>query len=215
MTRTAIVVEIEGLLFETDAIRHGALREALAAEGVHCHAADIQRAHAGVPAAVALRALAGSALDDTGESLVLRRTADRISEAFAQEQPRFSPSVRDHLLSLAAEHAIGVVTRATQRDARWMIESIGLDACIGTVCSLSEVNASRSHASWADAVTRLHADRGVACAPPAMLPDAVAAGLRTLDVTGLATVSASGRNFPFTLLDGEAIAALFPSSNVC
>lgn len=213
MIRTALLVEIEGLLFDTASVRTTALHKALVAEGFDCHADDVRRAHAGVPAHVALHTLvAGRKLDDTGQALVLRRASDLVADAFAHAAPTFDPDVRDHLFALAAEFPIGVVTRAVRSDARRMLESIGLDGCIGTVSSLDDTNGTAPHAPWSETVTRLRADRGVAFAPLSLLRDAAAAGLQIVEVTGLATVISAGRTTPFTMVDADVIASLFSLS---
>ena len=213
MIRTALLVEIEGLLFDTAAVRTTALHDALTAEGIDCHAEDVRRAHAGVPAHVALQTLVtGRTLDDTGQALVLRRAADLVANTFMHAAPKFDPGVRDHLFALAAEFPIGVVTRAARSDARRMLESIGLDGCIGTVSSLDDADGTAPHAPWSETVTRLRADRGVAFAPLALLRDAAAAGLQTVQVTGLETVITFGRTTPFTMVDADVIASLFSFS---
>jgi phosphoglycolate phosphatase-like HAD superfamily hydrolase len=207
--RIAVVVEIEGLLFDTAALRGTALRDALRVEGIECSVGEVLRAHDGAPAWLALSALqAGAALDDTARSLVLRRATDHVSSAIARELPSFDPVTRDLLVQLAADHPIGVVTRGTVSDARLLLESIGLDGYIGTVHTLDEFVAASPSAVWTRAVTRLHAEQAIAIAPRAMLTGATTAGLPTVEVTGAGLIAAGDGSLPLATLNGDTITAL-------
>lgn len=180
---TALILEIEELLFDTRAIRAGALHDALQQEGVSIAPMTVVTAHAGVPAAVALQRLASvHDLDATGRDLVLLRAMETASRIFLAQAPSFKAESRDALLVLHAEFALGVVTRATGAEALRWLEAAGLEASIATVRSLSALDPSEYVASWADALRRTHATHGVAIAAPAMLGDAGRAGLRTVQI---------------------------------
>jgi phosphoglycolate phosphatase-like HAD superfamily hydrolase len=181
--RTALVLEIEELLFDTGAVRTQALREALQQEGATIDTNTVAVAHSGVPVAIALDRLAPLlTLDATGRDLVLLRAAEQASRSFATHAPSFHTGERDELMMLAAEFPLAVVTRASAEEAQRWLEGAGLEANVLTVRSLAAVDPSDYHAIWSDALRRTHATRGVAIAAPALLRTAQRAGLRTIQV---------------------------------
>lgn len=184
MTRTGIIVEIEELVFDTRDLRADALHAALLIEAVVIDRDTVLRAHAGVPAAIALTRLdaAAAALDDTARELVLHRVADDVRHRVELQAPSFDTGARDALQQLAAEFALGVVTRASHADAMRLLELAELDAFVAVVRSLDGLEADRHHDAWSAVLTRLHADQGVAIAPSALLPAARLAGLRTVAI---------------------------------
>jgi len=181
--RTALVVEIEGLLFDTRTVRTDALQEALAQEGATIGADAVASAHDGVPVAIALERLAPLlTLDATGRELVVHRAAEHAARIFSVHAPSFDATVRDALEVLAAEFPLAVVTRASAEQAQSWLERVGLDASVLTIRSLAAPDPSEYVATWADALRRTHASRGVAIAPPALLRATQRAGLRTVQI---------------------------------
>jgi len=181
--RTALVVEIEGLLFDTRKIRTDALHEALAQEGATIAADTVASAHDGVPVATALERLAPLlTLDATGRELVVHRAAEHAARIFSVHAPSFDATVRDVLEVLAAEFPLAVVTRASAEQAQRWLEGVGLEASVLTIRSLGALDPSAYVATWADALRRTHASRGVAIASPALLRAAQRAGFRTVQV---------------------------------
>ncbi len=182
MTVTAIVLELDGLLFDTDALRARALHASLQAEGVHLAEDAVARAHRGVTAVMALDMLhRAAALDDTGRELVLRRTTDAVRAALERALPRFDPPVARALESLAALYPLAVVTRATRADAEHMLQQAQLATLVRTVRSLDGCATDVQPAAWAAAVAGCAADRGVAVAPARLLAGARAATLATIE----------------------------------
>jgi len=94
--QTALIVEIEELLFDTLAIRANVLRDALSQEGAILKPDIVWNAHRGVPAAVALQRLAPVLeLDATGRDLVLHRAAEQASRiALRMAGARFACRLR-------------------------------------------------------------------------------------------------------------------------
>jgi len=181
--RTALVVEIEGLLFDTRTVRTDALQEALAQEGATIGADAVASAHDAVPVAIALERLAPLlTLDATGRELVVHRAAEHAGRIFSIHAPSFDATVRDALEVLAAEFPLAVVTRASAEQAQTWLERIGLDASVLTIRSLAALDPVEYVASWADTLRRTHASRGVAIAPPALLRSAQRAGFRTVQL---------------------------------
>lgn len=208
--RTALIIEVEELLFATLELRSRALHEALLREGVTAPLDVVRRAHAGVPARVALAGIeAYNALDDVGQALVLRRYADAVTESFTRAVPSFDPSVHQTIERLASEFPLGIVTRAERGDAQWLLGQAGLDACFTTIRSLADVHGSAQQQAWSEVFGRLHADRGVAFAPAYVLPGAADAGLQTVAVGPGALIVARGERIPFASVDSVFITSLF------
>jgi hypothetical protein len=179
----ALILEIEELLFDTRSVRAMALCDALRQEGVSIDAVQVAMAHAGVPAAVAMQRLAPLLdLDATGRELVLLRAMEGASRSFSAQAPSFNAELRDVLVMLRGEFALGVVTRATGAEALQWLEAAGLEASIATVRSLAALDPSEYVASWADALRRTLSTRGAAIAAPAMLRVARQAGLWSIQL---------------------------------
>ncbi len=210
MTRTALILEIEGLLFDTQGLRTHALRQALEDEGVTAKHDDVARAHAGRPATLALSRLAAAVgLDAVGRELVVRRAGDAVTASIARGAPSFDPRARDALEAVAADFPLAVVTCAAPDDARHLLELAGLDAFVTTIRSIAETPLDEQYAAWAHAQRRLHADRGVAFAPGPLLYGAGQAGLTTV-LVGVDTGDASdSRLVSLADVDAMFIASLF------
>jgi len=183
VTRTGVIVEIEELVFDTRDLRADALHAALLVEHVAVDRDRVLQAHAGVPAGIALTRLdAASSLDDTARELVLHRAADQVRRRFEEQAPSFDAGARDALQQLAAEFALGVVTRAARGDAMHLLQLAELDSCVAVVRSLDGLEVDRHHETWSEVLMRLHAAQGVAIAPPELLHAARTAGLRTIAI---------------------------------
>jgi beta-phosphoglucomutase-like phosphatase (HAD superfamily) len=183
VTARGVVLEIEELLFDTRALRSAALHRALGDEGVPLPVADVEAAHAGVTAAMALAQLPDAQmLDVVARDLVLRRTTDNMRVSFSRELPSFSSAARNAVEQLAAEFPIAVVTRAERVDAEQMLEQAGLTAAVRVIRSLGDIPYASQHAVWHEAATRLHVSRAAAVAPDALLAAAHDAGLLTIAV---------------------------------
>ena len=181
--RTALVLEIEELLFDTSAVRSEALWEALKQEGAIIETDIVSVAHSGVPVAIALDRLAPVlTLDATGRDLVVHRAAEQASRIFVMQAPSFHTVVRDALMLLAADFPLAVVTRASAEEAQRWLEAAELEASVLTVRSLASVDPADYAAIWADALRRSRAMRGMAIAAPALLRTAALAGLRTIQL---------------------------------
>ncbi len=184
MTRIAIVLEIEQLLFDTQELRARALHSALAHEGVRLPVEVVSRAHDGTTASMALsRISAAQSLDGTGRELTLRRAADLGEHEIMAVTPAFDPAARDALLALAAEYFIGVVTRANMREAGHLLNAAELTDYIRTIRSVAETDAAVQHLAWSGAIARMQAEHAVAIVPLALQDTAAQAGIRTIVIT--------------------------------
>lgn len=208
--RTGLIIEIETLLFDTDALRAAALQAALRQEGVDAPYDVIVHAHVGQPARMALDGIpAARSLDTVGRDLVLRRTADAVARSLARGAPSFDPRVRDALVSLASEFPLAVVTRAATIEAHTLLELAGLDAAFLTVTSIADLERADQHTSWSAASARLRADRSVAFGPGPLMPGAAEAGLLTVQVGDGPGVGTHARLASLTQLDASFVASLF------
>ena len=211
--QTAVIIEIEELLFDTRDMRVDALQAALLVGNVVVSRNDVLHAHAGRPAIVALTQLdAAVVLDATAHELVLRRAADHVQRSLELQAPSFDAAARNALLQLATEYPLGVVTRATRADAARLLELAGLDAAIAVVRSVDERNEPYQHEVWSDVLMRLHATHGIAIAPAAMLPAAQRAGLRTVAVDMLPSPHADAAPWYASLASLSCVNASFIAS---
>jgi beta-phosphoglucomutase-like phosphatase (HAD superfamily) len=210
MTRIAVLVEVEGLLFETDDLRARALHTALQTDGIDVPLADLLQLHAGTTSAVALTQLsAADSLDDTARELTVRRAGDSAQQAMYETAPRFLPESRDALLLLAEQFQIGVVTRGALEPIQHLLDSIGLAPYISAIHSLHEIAGTEQHVVWARARQRMHADQCVALAPAAMLDAAARAGLRTVSIGPLRSPGRAAHLAALSDVNASFIISLF------
>jgi hypothetical protein len=183
VTRTALVIEIEEVLFATHALRVTSFRQALGEDGIIAAPEDLDAALAGATLAMAAANLpACRTLDVVGRELLVRRADDAFRAAIGGHPPGFDTLACDALRALAIDYPIAVVTRASQADSRLMLEMAGLDESVNVIRSLAVYDIDQYPDAWQDAVRRVHAERGIAIAPAPLLAAAQAAGLRTLTV---------------------------------
>lgn len=181
--RIALVLEIEELLFDTRRVRAAALRESLASQGIDVDSDGVTVAHTGVPAPLALeRVTVARALDPTARELVLHGAAALASRELSLHAPAFDTAVRDHLISLAAEAPVAVVTRATLEQAQHWLALAALEGAVAAVRTLDGREPEAYAVAWRDVVHRVHARQGVAIASPPLLAAAARAGLRTVHI---------------------------------
>ncbi len=208
--RTALVLEIEELLFDTLEMRAQALHRALDMEGVQLPPADVRHAHAGVAVSIALARLSErTKLDDLGRELVLRRVSDIVTDALARHTPSFDPAVRNTIEDLASAFPIAVVTRASRTEAQQLLERAGLDGVVSTIQSLAELDPTAHHTAWTAAWTKTHSARGVAFARGEQLCGAAQAGLRTVSMGPVSDAPSHAHLESLALVDAAFIASLF------
>ena len=204
-----MVLEIEELLFDTLDMRVEALQSALAAEGVPIPMDELRAAHAGVPAVMALEQLRPAyPLDEVGAALVLRRAADAMSACLGRQSPAFDQLVCTTIEALAAEHRIGVVTRATREDAQRLLAQVGLEAVCSVVRSLADLDVDARDTVWHDMPRLLRTEQVVAVVPHALVASASATALIIVPVDQGQCLLPDGRRCAFTALDAAALASL-------
>ena len=208
MTHSALLIEIEEVLFDTLAMRAHALCTALQHEGLTLALDDVRSAHAGVTAAMALDAMPAAAeLDDVSRDLVLLRAADDFRTALSTGLPSFDRAARDEVERLAAEFRIGVVSRASCDDAQRMLEQGGLDVCIRSVHSLGDLSQAEQRDVWSTAATRLHGGSVIAIGPRGILAGARRCGFPTIAI-GPPTVHDGAQLVSLAHLDASFLLSL-------
>ena len=183
MTRVALLLEIEEVVFDTLAMRASALHDALGHEGVMVSRDDVMRVHAGATARMALDALPPAlSLDAVSRDLVLRRALDAMRVAMENGLPSFDRVAADAVRRLAIDWPTAVVTRGTREEAQRLLEQAGLDACIRSVHSLDDRAEAEQADVWTRAVARMHGSPALAIGPRPILAGAQLAGLRTIAI---------------------------------
>lgn len=189
----AVLLELEGVVVRTHALRGEALRSALAAEGVTLSAAAFDDVCHGMPLRAAVRASFASEeapADETAIDLAVVRA----EEAFVALLGSGATLVEGAAEGLAALHArgrLGVVTRATRREAALMLSLAELDWLFELVITSDDVPLSPkpSPGPYTRALARLARRRPIEPRRVMALEDgrdgirsARAAGLRCLAV---------------------------------
>lgn len=166
-----VLVELEGVLFDTRELRRAALADALGAHGLDASfdvdAVDGWPTAAGVRAVVASRVVGG---DDVLADLITLR-ADR---AFAARLAMGGAAMRDGARTFVERAAVSVrlaaVTRARRDDADAMLRLAGISDLFTVLVTADDVfDAKPSPAPYALALDRLRRQRGAEVAPSAAL----------------------------------------------
>jgi HAD superfamily hydrolase (TIGR01509 family) len=140
-----VLLELEGVLADTHAIRRDALVRSLADDGVVLTDAAYDARCAGFPvreAAAAGAAADGRRFDDTALDLVAARAeryfADQLGKGVS-----LAPGSRELLESLAGRVRLGIVTRASRRDVDFVVGLAGLDGAFECVVAAEDVRSPK------------------------------------------------------------------------
>ena len=183
MTRVALLLEIEEVVFDTLAMRARALHEAIRNDGVVVSRDEVRRIHAGATARMALDTLPEAlSLDAVSRDLVLRRALDAMRVAMDEGLPSFDCVAADAVRRLAIDWPLAVVTRGTREDAQRLLEHAGLDAFVRSVHSLDDLTAAEQPEVWTRATARMHGLPTIAVGPRPILAGAQLAGLHTIAI---------------------------------
>jgi HAD superfamily hydrolase (TIGR01509 family) len=183
--------EFEGVLFDTAAARRDALRRALADDGLPLPA-DSTRC-AGLPVHDAVLAAAGGRLpDDTAVELAVLR-AGRYFDECAAGGLALAPGAVELVHALVGRVRLGVVTRASRREADRALSLAGLDFAFACIVAAEDAVAPKpAPAPYEAAIARLGRRAPVVRDRVVALEDALpgirsarAAGLRCIAVGGL------------------------------
>ena len=140
-----VLLELEGVLADTHAIRRDALVRSLADDGVVLTHAAYEARCAGFPvreAAAAGVGADGRRFDDTALDLV----AIRAERYFAEQLGKgvsLAPGARELLANLAGRVRLGIVTRASRRDVEFVLGLAGLDGVFECVVAAEDVHSPK------------------------------------------------------------------------
>ena len=185
----AVLIDWEGVLADTAAVRRDALLRALADEGVPFNSADYSPRCEGRAVHVAVaEALRSAGRNDAtlADLVVMRATrafAERLGKGFV-----LAPGARALVEQLHSGSRVAIVTTATRAETEFVLRLAGLEAAISTIVSADDaLDAPPSPAMYERAVERLmrlrptHRERVIAIAPTSSaLRAARAAGIRTI-----------------------------------
>lgn len=143
----AVLFELEGVLADTRSFRQRALQETLAHDGVHLPDGEYE-AYADLPVRAAVTAAyAAASLEadeiaiDLGTLRAERRFAEHLAHGFSMLD-----GARELVAHLAGRVRLGVVTRATRREASAMLALAGLEFAFECVVSADDVSAPKPSA---------------------------------------------------------------------
>lgn len=203
MTIDAVLVELEGVIFDTAAARRAALDRALREEGIGIDDATWDEACAGLPTATALAALArrGLPLDETARELAQIR-ADRHFAETIGGPVLMMPGARAAFERLASVARVTVLTRATRREASRLLELAELEPLVETIISVDDGAPKPDPRAWRDALARMTKRRPVPASRVVALEDD-APGIRGARTAGMRCV-AVGRAPAHRVLEANA-----------
>ena len=213
----AVLFELEGVLADTRSFRQRALQETLAHDGVQLPDGDYE-AVADLPvrsAVVAAFRAASVAADDVAIDLgtlrAERRFAEHLAHGFAMMD-----GARELVAHLAGRVRLGVVTRASRREAASILSLAGLEFAFE--CVISAEDASEPKPAAAPYEQALHAMSRLRPLSPALtlaledgpagIRSARAAGLRCLAVGALPAHRAMQAEGLLPSLRGHTLASL-------
>jgi len=152
-----LLVEFEGVIADTAALRQEALRESLAVEQIEVTAALAQLG-AGYPTEEAVRRIRrGAGADDDATAVELARLrAERAFAARAGKGISLAPDVRPALERLGACSRLSLVTRASRREVEFILDLADLGGLFRPVIALEDASPAKpSGAPYAAALARI------------------------------------------------------------
>jgi beta-phosphoglucomutase-like phosphatase (HAD superfamily) len=183
----AVLFELEGVLADTRNLRRRALQDALAHDGVVLTDDDYDDLYATLPVRSAIPAAlgaAGATADATAIELATLRAergfADQLSHGFA-----ITDGARELVASLAARVRLGIVTRASRRDAASMLTTAGLDFAFEFVVSADDIAEPKPATAPYEHALRALARRRAIAPPLALALEDGPAGIRSARGAGL------------------------------
>lgn len=152
-----LLLEFEGVLADTAAIRRDALRESLAVESLF-PSDDVIAPVLGYTTEEAVRRLRRTcgAIDDETAVELGRLRAERAFAARAGKGIAVQPRVRETLESLASHARVALVTRASRREVEFVLDLAGIAGVLRPIIAVEDVSPSKpSRAPWLAALARI------------------------------------------------------------
>jgi HAD superfamily hydrolase (TIGR01509 family) len=144
----ALLFELEGVLAETGPARRDALLRSLADDGLRLDAEQYDDACAGFPVREAAAAAVGvcdEIRDETALDLIALR-AERYFAAAVAKGVSLAPGAREFVERAAGHTRLGIVTRASRRDAEVILGLAGWDGTFETVVTCDDVHTQKPSA---------------------------------------------------------------------
>lgn len=151
-----LLVEFEGVLADTAALRASALADALAADGIAL-TSDLLRLADGrcvEDAVTRIRAAVGAPHDPTAVELC-RLRAERAFAERAGKGLALQRGARAALERLSSVARLALVTRASRREVEFVLDLAGLDALFRPVITLEDATPKPSRAPFEAALNRV------------------------------------------------------------
>jgi HAD superfamily hydrolase (TIGR01509 family) len=180
-----LLIEFEGVLANTAALRAAALTEALAVDGIDATAVLLRQA-AGRSTEDAVRAIrdAVGAEDDPTAVELCRLRAERAFAARAGKGLSLQKGVKEALEKLSTCGRLAIVTRASRREVEFVLNLAGLEALFRPVIALEDATPGKPARAPYDAAMKRVAD---------LFPGQVLRGLAVEDsVIGVRAARAAG-----------------------
>lgn len=215
MRLDVVLMELEGVLADTAALRRAALRRSLAEDGATLDddAACLCDARATRDAVELAARLTGAALDDTALDLAALR-AERRFAASLGEGVVLVPGARELVERLAGRVRLGVVTRLARADADRVLALAGLEWAFELVVAAEDADAKPSPAAYVLALARLARRRPLGAAVLALedgaagIAAATAAGVRCVVIGDVPAHEAMRADGALRSLDGATLERL-------
>ena len=216
----AVLFELEGVLADTRKDRQRALQETMAQDGVRLTDADHERladlpVRAAVAAALRAGAVRPNEIDEIAIDLGTLRAERRFAEYMAHGLALID-GARELVAHLAGRVRLGVVTRATRREAEAMLALAGLEFAFECVVGSDDVPEPKPSAiQYQQALRTMSRLRPLAPGAvlaledgPAGIRSARSAGLRCLAVGALPAHRAMQAEGLLPTLRGHTLASL-------
>lgn len=144
MELPVLMIEFENVLADTAALRHAALAESLAADGIALTGESLLLAQGRSfeDAILRIREAAGAPDDPTAVDLA-RARAERAFAARLGKGITMPVGLRAALEKLSAVSRLAVVTRASRRDVEFVLQLGGLDGVFRPIITLEDVPAAK------------------------------------------------------------------------
>jgi beta-phosphoglucomutase-like phosphatase (HAD superfamily) len=152
-----LLVEFEGVLADTAALRKDALAEALAADGITLtdELLSLARGRTVEDAVLRIRGAAG-APDDPTASEICRLRAERAFAVRAGKGLSLQPGARRAIEALVGVARIALVTRASRREVAFVLDLAGFDGLFRPIIACEDVQPPKpDRAPYAAALTRV------------------------------------------------------------
>jgi beta-phosphoglucomutase-like phosphatase (HAD superfamily) len=199
----AVLLELEGVLFDTQALRYASLREACAAHGIILSADDVIAGATVKTSVVAALSAAGQPGDHVLVDLMVLEAERAFSHRLSAAGVSLQPHTRPFLERATGKARLAVVTRARRDDAEVMLGLAGLNGIFSCVVTADDTfDPKPSAAGIQIALDRLGRRRTIVRGSAFALEDGID-GIRAARAAGIRCV-AVGAIPPHIAMEADA-----------